>query len=58
MDDESTILATSSSAINNGEQAVKLKGFSNVASKVLVSKGMLLQVYTIGSEKRFSTPFL
>ncbi|WP_033931106.1 methyl-accepting chemotaxis protein [Vibrio cholerae] len=52
MDDESTILATSSSAINNGEQAVKLKGFSNVARKVLDSKGMLLQEYTIGGEKK------
>lgn len=52
MDDESTILATSSSAIDNGEQAVKLKGFSNVAQNVLNSNGMLLQEYIFGGVEK------
>lgn len=48
MDSESTVLATSSSAINNGDQALELKGFSDVARKVLNSKAALLQEYTFG----------
>ncbi|WP_438454486.1 methyl-accepting chemotaxis protein [Vibrio alginolyticus] len=49
MDDESTILATSSSVISNGEQAVKLKGFVNIATNVLNSKGILFQEYAFNS---------
>ncbi|PFG58050.1 methyl-accepting chemotaxis protein [Vibrio sp. ES.051] len=52
MDSESTVLATSSPAINNGEQALKLKGFSDVARKALDSKAALLQEYTFGGDDK------